>query len=326
MGRLPHVILLYSLAALAGCGSPASAPQSEVDHVRRPPQQSSTAPLLRIGSVSLRPKQEIEKFQPLARYLAEQLRPHGVSGCEVVVADSTDEMAELMEKGEVDVYVDSPYPVVRVGELCGAVPILRRWKKHQETYHGVVFARRNSGIADVEDLKGHVIAFEEEFSTAGHVLPKGTLRRLGLTLVEVDDASRRMPPDRVGYVFSHDDESTLFWVSRGKVAAGATNNAAFDRLTRGRPGEFVVLVRTAPVPRHVLCHRAALDPALVATLKGVLLAMPDHEMGRKVLAEFEKTTKFDEFPQGADVALAPIRDFESPAADGIKNYVAPISP
>ena len=47
--------------------------------------------------------------------------------------------------------------------------------------------------------------------------------------------------------------------------------------------------------------------------------MPDDEAGRKVLVEFEKTTKFDEFPLGADVALAPIRDFEKTLDDGAEN-------
>ena len=164
-----------------------------------------------------------------------------------------------------------------------------------------------------------MIAFDEEFSTAGYVLPKGMLLQLGLTLAEVDDAASKVPSDKVGYVFSRDDESTVFWVSRGKVAAGATNNAAFERLTRGQPDEFVILVKTVSVPRQVVCHRADLDPQLVARLKDVLLTMPDDEAGRKVLAEFEKTTKFDEFPRGADVALAPIRDFEQTLDDGAEN-------
>ena len=268
MGRFRYVITVISLAALAGCGNSIHPPESEGGHVQLTQRQSPTAPRFRIGSVSFRPKQEIEKFQPLAHYLAGQLRPYGVRGCDVVVTDSADKMAQLMGKGEVDLYIDSPFPVVRVSQLCGATPLLRRWKKRQETYRGIIFARRESGIASVEDLKGRVIAFDEEFSTAGYVLPKGTLLKLGLTLAEVDDAASKVPSDRIGYVFSRDDESTLFWVSRGKVAAGATNNAAFERLTRGQPDEFVILVKTVPVPRQVVCHRADMDPALVCQIEG----------------------------------------------------------
>lgn len=319
MGRLSYVIAVCSLAALSGCGRSAPSPESGWDDIRPPQRQSPTGSSFRIGSVSLRAKREIEKFQPFAHYLAEQLRPYGVRGCDVVVAGSTDAMADLMGKGEVDVYIDSPFPVVRVSEISGAIPILRRWKKRQETYHGIVFALRESGISSVEDLKGRLIAFDEEFSTAGYVLPKATLLQHGLTLIEVDDGSCKMPSDRVGYVFSRDDENTLVWVSRGKVAAGATNNAAFERLTRDRPDEFVILVQTVSVPRQVVCHRADLDPALVAALKDLLLKMANSETGRKALAEFEKTTKFDEFPRGADAALAPIRDFEKPFEGGAEN-------
>jgi len=231
-----------------------------------------------------------------------------MGGCDVVVAASMDEMARLMREGNVDIYIDSPFPVVRVGELCGATPILRRWKNGQETYRGVVFARRGSGIASVEDLKGRVIAFDEEFSTAGYVLPISMLLQLGLTLTKADDASRKIPSDEVGYVFSSDDENTFLWVSRGKVAAGATSNVAFEQLTRDRPREFLIVAETGPVPRHVVCHRAGLSPALVAIFKDILVNMADSELGRMTLAEFQQTAKFDEFPQGADAALAPIRD------------------
>ena len=59
-----------------------------------------------------------------------------------------------------------------------------------------------------------------------------------------------------------------------------------------------------------------MTPALAAAVKDTLLDMTNNEAGRKVLAEFEETTKFDEFPQGSDAALAPIRDFDKSLDEG----------
>jgi len=295
------------LLAAGGCGPTLGRCEVEADDGRGRERLSPVGRVLTIGSVSVKPKQEVQKFQPLADYLAEALKDLGVCGGRVVVAASVGEMAELLKKGDVDVYIDSPFPIVQVENLAGAVPMLRRWKNNEETYTGVVFARAAGAIDRLDDLKGRVIAFDEEFSTSGYLLPKGMLVELGLALMPVDDASRDVPSDQVGYVFSRDDENTLFWVERGKVAAGAANRREFERLTRDRPGDFVVLLETVRVPRQVVCRRRDLEPAVASALEQTLLEMSRSQRGARVLAEFEATDRFDRFPGGADRTLEPVR-------------------
>lgn len=261
-----------------------------------------------IGSISLTPQEETEAFQPLADYLAMRMAPLGVERGRVVIATTMADMAARMKRGEVDLFIDSPFPALFVSNLSGAKPTLRRWKKGRVEYHSVIFARKDSGIASLGDLRGRAVAFDEEFSTSGHLLPKATLLQQGLRLVSLADQRSAAPPDAVGYVFSNDDENTMFWVLERRVAAGALDNQNFEVLAGQRMGELVVLARSITVPRHVVLLRGDLSPRWVSAIKETLVTMHLSDEGRTVLRKFERTTKFDRFPGGPEAALQPVRD------------------
>jgi len=57
---------------------------------------------------------------------------------------------------------------------------------------------------------------------------------------------------------------------------------------------LTVIARTPSVPRHVVSVRAGLPQALLARAKEILLRMDQSEDGKKALAQFEQTAKFDE--------------------------------
>jgi len=264
--------------------------------------------VLTVGSISRTQKEEVATFQPFADYLAGRLKAAGIARGRVLVATSMREMADLMKKREVDIFIDSPFPIAVVGELSGARPFLRRWKKGMVEYHSVIFVRRESGIETVQDLKGKMVAFDERFSTSGYLLPKATLKKAGLTLTEYANPAAKVSSNHVGYVFTNDEENTMFWVLRKRVAAGVLSDGDFTELAKERIGELKVLLRTVTVPRHVVSHRADLSPGLLAAVEDVLVNMDRDAEGRQALARFQKTTKFDRFPQGAEAAFQPIRE------------------
>ncbi len=113
-----------------------------------------------VGSIGDEPAAEIKKFSPFARYLAKQLQPAGIDEGKVVVAKDISQMAPFLREGKVDLYIDSPFPTVAVSRISGSKFLLRRWKKGVGEYHSTIFARKDSGISGLEDLKGKLIAFE----------------------------------------------------------------------------------------------------------------------------------------------------------------------
>lgn len=262
-----------------------------------------------VGSISVDPADDFAEFAPLAAYLAKQLPSDGVDRGRVVVADGIPQMARYLREGKVDLYIDSPFPSMAVSRAAGSRFLLRRWKRGQSEYHSVIFVREDSGIGRLEDLKGKVIAFEEPFSSSGYFLPKVTLAQKGFTLVPKREASDPVAPDEVGYVFSYDDEDTMVWVLRRKVAAGATDDQTYVKKAKGSLGSLRVIYRTPSVARQIVSCRSDLPPALVAHVKRILLEMERTAEGRSVLRAFEKTTRFDEIPDPDLASLAELQRF-----------------
>ncbi|MBI4489254.1 MAG: phosphate/phosphite/phosphonate ABC transporter substrate-binding protein [Deltaproteobacteria bacterium] len=251
---------------------------------------------IRIGSISTEPAAEIKRFLPLAGYLATQLQSDGFDQGKVVVARSMPEMAAFLKEGKVDLYIDSPFPALAVSRLSGSKFLLRRWKKGIGEYHSVIFATKESAINRLEDLKGKMIAFEEPFSSSGYFFPKMALMQEGLKLVSKKEASDPIGPGEVGYIFSLEDENTMVWVLRGKVPAGAMDNQNYPKEARGNLNSLKIIYKTSSFPRQIVSYRADLPSKLVARIKEILIKMDQSEDGKKVLQDFERTTKFDELP------------------------------
>lgn len=259
------------------------------------------ADTLNIGSISSYPKQEIKQFLPLANYLENRLRLDGVTKVKIIIAKNAQQMAEFLRNHQVDIYIDSPFPVIALSKKTGCRIVLRRWKKGIGEYHTVIFSRKNSTIKTLMDLKGKRIAFEKPYSSSGYLLPKMMLQKKGFEMIQIQKAAKKQLPmlDRIGYLFSNEDENTLFWVLRGKVSAGAMDNQNFVTLARENIKKFIVLDRSNSIPRQLVAFRRELPVDLGKRVKAELLSMARHEAGRKVLLAFERTAKFDEIPDGS---------------------------
>jgi phosphonate transport system substrate-binding protein len=74
-------------------------------------------------------------------------------------------------------------------------------------------------------------------------------------------------PDELGYVFSYDDESTVVWVLKDKVAAEAIDNHRFPKKAKGKLDQLKIIHETFSIPRQVVSYRADLPSQLVARIK-----------------------------------------------------------
>jgi len=252
---------------------------------------------LTIGTVGTEPASEIKKFHPFTSYLAKQLQGEGITEGRVVVARNISEMAAFVKEGKADLYIDSAFPTMAVSRLSGIKLLLRRWKKELAEYHSVIFAKQSSSISELGDLKGKMISFEEPFSSSGYLLPKLVMVQKGLKLAAKNNPTDAVRADEVGYVFGKDDENTMVWVQRGMVAAGATDHQSFVKEARGNINNLSVVHKTFALPRQLVSYRADLVPRLVAKIKDVLIQMNQSEEGKKILLNFERTSKFDEIPE-----------------------------
>lgn len=295
MHKLRFIALLFfNLAALSYLALPVA--------VARP---------LTLGTIGENAADEIKKFWPFTRYLAKELQSAGIDEGKVVVAKDMAQMAGFLREAKVDLYIDSAFPIIAVSQLSGAKFLVRRWKKGIGEYHSAIFTRKDSGINRLEDLRGKFIAFEEPYSTSGYFLPKMAMSQAGLKLTNKQAAANPVAADEVGYLFSRDDTNTMWWVVKGKVAGGAMDNQNYTNEAKGDIDQLKVLHKTISIPRQIVSYRGDLAESLAGTIKQVLLRMDQSEEGKKILQEFERTTKFDELsPQ----ALAPLVQFHKSIA------------
>ncbi len=282
MPRAPRLCALILLMLLASCGDSTPAPGG---NDAEPP--SPEAGTVEIGTISYKPLETVAEFRPLTDYLETQ----GLA-CEPVAATSVEDAVRMLREGELDVVIDSP---VIVYHLSRQVPLevpLRRSKGGVGSYHSVIFARRDSRLENVEDLRGRMVVFEDPWSTSGYFLPAGIITGRGLTLSPKEGPDEPVGIDEVGGVFALDEENIVLWVLTGRVAAGAVSNLDFEEYAGEQARELSVIVRSDPVPRHVVAVRADLPEETVATLLTTLTGMTDSPEGRAALAAFEETGEF----------------------------------
>ncbi|MEM8571986.1 MAG: phosphate/phosphite/phosphonate ABC transporter substrate-binding protein [Pseudomonadota bacterium] len=264
------------------------------------------AEVLVLGSVNQDIRKHLNRFAPLAAYLEEALAPHGVTSVETSVFSNSGEMATAMREGKVDLYFDSPLVAASVARRAGAEPFLRRWKSGVAEYHSVLVVKAESRFRTVEDLQGVTIGFQEPDSTSGFLLPAALLTEAGLKLKEKQKPWTPQGDGAVNYVFTGDDINTVAWLARGLIDVGATDPRGLAWLEEVQPGAYRVLARTVDVPRQVVIRRGDLDPALTEAISVVLQDMVNSGEGIATMAQFNKTTRFDPFPQGVEATFDPI--------------------
>lgn len=256
-----------------------------------------------IGTIGVNALEEIRAYQPLIDYLNAKNELNTYNFKAVVFTD-LEQMKESLRLGQTHIYIDSPFPVVKILRSTDLEILLNRLKHGVRTYHSVVFVRKDSDIESIEDLPGRVIAFEDRSSTSSYFLPKASLVNEGLLFSPF--SGDKVADDRVGYSFSNADANTALWVFNKKVDVGATNNIAYADFPPKYHENFKIIYKTERVPRHLIACRSDLNSSLKATLKQVLLTMHTTEQGRKSLEKFENTRRFEEI-EGIDT-LVPLID------------------
>jgi phosphonate transport system substrate-binding protein len=285
---MPLTILLLSL-----CVSSTVTGQT----VKRPAANTIT-----LGLVSTSYQREIEEhFRAFTAYVARKAYSAGDAEGKVVVVSSLPELAELLNQGSVDFFLESPYPTYIVNQVHGAGKLLlRRWKGGLAEYRSLIATAKDSGINRVDNLRGKIIAFKDPESTSGYFLPKFFLQQQGLKLAPESAPNVSVPATEIGYIFAETVDKIVELILTKRVAAGAISDDDFSTLTEEKKTNLNVLAQTVLLPRHLVSVRKDLPPQLSERLSIVLQSMNEDEEGRKILLKADNTTKFDPLPGGEE--------------------------
>ncbi len=259
------------LATLVACTSPKASQEIGLEEQATPAGEGR---LLTIGDIDPdTPAHRIRRIKPLADALANQLGESGIGGGRVVIARDIDEMAKMLMDGTVDLYIDSTFPSISVRSIAASEIILAGSIKGFFEYSGIFVTARNE-VTSLEDLRGQVVAFEEQHSTSGYLLPYAALLAKGLTPEKIERPEAVVDPDHVGYYFSGDEENSLVLALDGTVAAAAVSTSDWDELPAAHRDQMRIVARTSSVPRQLVSLRPGIEGPLRTRLKEVLMDLP----------------------------------------------------
>ena len=257
-----------------------------------------------IGKVSNNPKKHYRYLKPIADYVANKMQDLGIKRAKVRMANNNHKMLMLLQSGQVDWVTETLFSALIFNEKANAQFLLRKWKKGVPDYYTVFFTRNDSGIKQLSDLKGKMIALEDRGSTTAFFLPIMALLQQNLNLLELTSLRESVPSGSVGYVFSHQEINTSTWVHKGLVSVGAYNNLDWEKEDHN-PSAFRkdmhIFYKTRPYPRAIELVRNNLDPKIRERLKQILLHIHEDPKAKQVLYSYQKTTRFDEI--SADVLI-----------------------
>jgi phosphonate transport system substrate-binding protein len=150
-------------------------------------------------------------------------------------------------------------------------------------YHSIGFARKDSGIASLEDMKGQVFGFGDPNSTSGYLIPSIEIPEL--TGATMDNG------DYFGEVkFTGGHEQTIVAVNNGDVNGGVTwadgqgnwedgyNSGALRKAVDAGlvdMNDLVEIWRSKPIPEGPIVLRTALPADVKATMTALIDGMYD---------------------------------------------------
>lgn len=182
--------------------------------------------------------------------------------------------------GETPIAFCGPVPYLKAKEKFNVRPILRALTKDGNSYYrGIIVTREDSPIRHLSDLRGKSMAFAQEWSTAGHILPRYHLLQSGIKLKDLK---------RYALLRSHD--YVIDAVLSGEFDAGAVKDIVAHKYMK--KGLRVVYI-TDPIPTWSVIARSDAKEEMVRSIKKVLLQLdPKNPEIRKMVASWDEEIQY----------------------------------
>ena len=246
------------------------------------------AKILRVGFVPAEDAQQVmQNAQPIVEILRKRL---GMEIQPFVAADYTG-VVEALRVNKLDIAFLTPASYVLAKNEANIKVILKSERKGIPFYYAAIIVRADSGIQNLEDLRGKTFAFGDSLSTTGNVFPRKMFKEHGIDPVR----------DFKQVLFSGGHDATVLAVLNGKVDAGATyanspdgQDTAWMRYLKN--SEDVHKIRaiafSEPIPADNLVISAKLDEALARQIEATFIELSRDPEGKKMLRDLYQIDGF----------------------------------
>ncbi len=256
-----------AVAALAGCARAGLQPAPKPLGSKENPIKMTIVPFL-----------ETQKLTAGMRSIADAMEKETGYSITSDVAASYVAAVEAMCAGKVDVNWLSPFPYVVANSKCGAQMVLVSVNRNNQTsYRGMILARADSGINELQDLRGKRFAWVDPGSTSGYLYPRALLMERGIN----PDTFFSQQINAGGH------DKVLIAIMNRQVDAGAVYDDA--RTVEGIQAQFPkimeetkVLAYTAEIPNDGVAVRKDMPQDMVQKIVQALLKISSTPEGKKL--------------------------------------------
>jgi len=148
------------------------------------------------------------------------------------------------------------------------------------TYQGYIMVHKDSGIKNINDMKGKSVAFVEKATTAGYIFPMAYFKENG-----IEDIDKYFSE----YYFTGSHDAAIHALLNKKVDIACAKNTIYEILAREDPrikDKLVIIARSPDVPSNGLGLRKEIAYGVKEELRSALLNMHIDPDGKEVLRKF----------------------------------------
>lgn len=199
-------------------------------------------------------------------------------GFEWLGSKTYDDVINKLKTAEADIGYVGPFAYVSAQDSFGVKIICRTLSAdNEEFYHSMIISRKDSGIKNLQDLKGKRFAFTDPKSTSGYLFPMAQLKASGVYQKDFRE---------VKFLKRH--ANSLLAVYKGHVDAGATSVTAIDKVDINMD-EMHIIWRSEPIYRGLWIARKDLPEEQFSKIQKAMLQMSGSEKEEAIFNEL--TTK-----------------------------------
>lgn len=251
---------------------------------------------------------QVQRFQPLADHLSDAT---GIQ-IKLSILNHYSDIFDEFRHNNINAAFLGSFTAALVISKLNATPIARPVNLDTtSTYHGILFARKDSEITGVETMRGKTMAFVDRSTTAGYIFPLAWLKKNG-----VPDYRQHFSE----YFFSGSHDAAIDAVMHKKADVGAAKNTIFEYYLTNHPEakkELFVIARSTPVPSNGLCVTSSVSDTSIAKLQAALISLDKTTQGRQVLRKLRAL----KFVKTKSADYAPVFDLLGEAGISLESYL-----
>lgn len=230
-------------------------------------------------------------WAPFLDYLR---RETGVS-IEMILREDYLGLVEALNNREIDMFEGGTFAHVAAMESGIAENLAERVLLGKTTYSSVIIVRKGDNAKSLVDLKGKKIAFTDEFSTSGYLLPRIMLSDIG-----VDNPDSFF--SQIVLTGSHDH--SIEAVLEGSVDSAGVGNFFIEFLPETKKNQIRIVAESQQIPTGPITVRKDFDAILKDKFRTALLSY-----GEAVPAEIKRITESDTYILQNDTVFDSVRGY-----------------